>query len=123
MESVFVEGKVTRGRKLGRTLGFPTANIVLDYPLDVPDGVYRSRVWIEERVYDGMSNLGCNPSVGGCTRRLETYIFDFDGLLYDRMIRVELVEKIREEQCFDSMGALRRQIEEDRIEILRRIRS
>ncbi len=109
-----IEGVVRQGRHLGRELGFPTAN--LDVPQDLPldDGVYRSRAEVDGVVFDALSNLGCNPSVGGAERRLETHLLGFSGDLYGRRLRVELVDRIRGERCFASIEALRRQIEADR---------
>lgn len=109
-----VEGVVEHGRRLGRELGFPTANLDVAADLPLTDGVYRSRMTIEGRTYDGMSNLGCNPSVGGAERRLETHIFDFTGNLYGRQLRVELLEKIRDERRFATVEELRAQIARDR---------
>ncbi len=116
-----IEGVVIQGHQLGRTLGFPTANIVVPATLDVTDGVYRSRVQLEGVWYDAMSNLGCNPSVGGSERRLETHIFGYEGVLYGCRIRVELLEKIREERKFDSLDELRNQIARDRESVLAQI--
>ncbi len=109
-----VEGVVEHGRRLGRELGFPTANLDVAADLPLTDGVYRSRMTIDGRTYDGMSNLGCNPSVGGAERRLETHIFDFSGNLYGRRLRVELLEKIRDERRFATVEELRVQIACDR---------
>ncbi len=116
--SATVEGVVEHGRRLGRELGFPTANIAVGEAFEAEDGVYRSRVAIDGRTYDAMSNLGTNPSVGGAERRLETHIFGFAGELYGRTIRVELLERIRGERRFASVEELRRQIERDKAYIL-----
>ena len=113
-----IEGVVEHGRRLGRELGFPTANLGVPEDFPLPDGVYRSRAEIGGRRYDGMSNLGCNPSVGGRERRLETHLFDFCGELYGERLRVELLERIREERKFASVEELRSQIAEDRATIL-----
>lgn len=118
MERVVIEGVVEHGRRLGRELGFPTANIAVSGPVGAEDGVYGSRVEIDGRTYDAMSNLGCNPSVGGGERRLETHIFGFDGELYGRKLRVELLSKIREERKFDTIEELRAQIEADKKYVL-----
>ncbi|MBE6182301.1 MAG: FMN adenylyltransferase [Rikenellaceae bacterium] len=118
-----IEGVVIRGHQLGRTLGFPTANIAVSTALAVADGVYRSRVWLDGVCYDAMSNLGCNPSVGGSERRLETHIFGYDSELYGRCMRVELLEKIREERKFASVDELREQILRDKASVLARIES
>ena len=114
MERVLIEGVVEHGRRLGRELGFPTANLAVPETVTAADGVYRSRAEVGGRTYDAMSNLGSNPSVGGTERRLETHIFDFEGLLYGRLLRVELLEKIRDERKFDTVEDLRMQIEKDK---------
>ena len=74
MEKVIIEGVVEHGRRLGRELGFPTANVAVPDSVAAEDGVYRSRAEVDGAVYDAMSNLGRNPSVGGTARRLETHI-------------------------------------------------
>lgn len=116
-----VEGVVGHGRRLGRELGFPTANLAVAEDLEARDGVYRSRVEVAGRRYDAMSNLGCNPSVGRTERRLETYLFGFEGELYGVPMRVELLEYIRGERHFASVGELQAQIVRDRDEIWKRI--
>ena len=115
---MIVEGVVEHGRRLGRELGFPTANLSVPETVTAADGVYRSRAEVGGKVYDAMSNLGRNPSVGGVERRLETHIFDFRGELYGRRLRVELLEKIRDERRFASVEELRGQIARDKEYIL-----
>ncbi|CDC95897.1 riboflavin kinase [Alistipes sp. CAG:268] len=116
-----IEGCVEHGRRLGRELGFPTANLSVPDDLSLDDGVYRSRVEVAGRRYDAMSNLGRNPSVGGTERRLETHIFGFTGELYGCRLRVELLQRIRGERKFASVEELRSRIEQDREEILKSI--
>lgn len=111
--TTILEGEVTHGRRLGRELGFPTANIEVDDSLAIPDGVYVSRAEIAGRSYEAMSNLGCNPSVGGRRRRLETHIFGFGGELYGCRLRVELLRKIRDERRFATVEELREQLVRD----------
>lgn len=115
---MIVEGVVTEGRRLGRELGFPTANIPVPGGFPAEDGVYESWVETDGVRYHAMSNLGRNPSVGRTERRLETHLFDFVGSLYGRTLRVELGRKIREERIFSTLEELRRQIEKDKQEIL-----
>lgn len=117
MAAIVVRGVVRDGRHLGRKLGFPTANIELATDPGVADGVYRSVVVFSGRRYGAMSNLGCNPTVGGNVRRLETHIFNFEQQLYGEEIEVELREKIRDEMHFASVEELRRQIEADKMRI------
>ncbi len=123
MEPVVIEGVVEHGRRLGRKLGFPTANLSVAVELPLGDGVYASRTEIDGVRYGAMSNLGSNPSVGGRVRRLETHVFGFSGSLYGRRLRVELFEKVRDERRFASLDELRRQIEQDRDYIIKHIES
>ena len=104
------------GRRLGRELGFPTANLAVPETVAADDGVYRSRAEVGGRTYDAMSNLGRNPSVGGTERRLESYLFGFEGELYGRQLRIRLLRRLREERKFASVEELQRQIEADRRE-------
>ncbi len=110
---VVVEGVVIGGNRLGRKLGFPTANIAIDDDLAVENGVYCSKVFVEDEEYVAMTNVGVRPSVDGSRRLLETHLFDFDGLLYGLTLRVELYDKIRDEKKFSSVEELREQIAKD----------
>ena len=118
MAGVTIEGVVEHGRRLGRELGVPTANMAVPDSVTAADGVYYSRVEVDGTRYDAMSNLGSNPSVGGAVRHLETHIFGFGGSLYGRTLRVELVRKIRDERRFATIGELRAQIARDKEYIL-----
>ena len=118
MAGMTIEGVVEHGRRLGRELGFPTANMAVPDSVTAADGVYYSRVEVDGTRYDAMSNLGSNPSVGGAVRHLETHIFGFGGSLYGRTLRVELVRKIRDERRFATIGELRAQIARDKEYIL-----
>lgn len=118
MAGVTIEGVVEHGRRLGRELGFPTANMAVPDSVTAADGVYYSRAEVDGTRYDAMSNLGSNPSVGGAVRHLETHIFGFGGSLYGRTLRVELVRKIRDERRFATIGELRAQIARDKEYIL-----
>ena len=112
-----VEGVVIGGNRLGRKLGFPTANIAIDDNLAVENGVYCSKVYVEGEEYVAMTNVGVRPSVDGSKRLLETHLLGFDGLLYGLKLRVELIEKIRDERKFASVDELREQISKDSNEI------
>ena len=120
MDALVVEGIVTPGRQIGQTIGFPTANIPIDEGA-CERGVYRTQVQVEgiDEVFDAMSNVGYNPSVGGSELRLESHLFGFEGDLYGRRIWVQLVEKIRDEIRFDSVEELRAQLEKDKEIILK----
>jgi len=112
-----IEGRVETGDRLGRTIGFPTANIALADYLRPAAGVYAVRVGIEDgattRWFDGAANLGWRPTVGGKDLRLEAHLFDFDGDLYGKHLRVALIEHLRPEQRFDGLDALKAQIAAD----------
>ena len=112
-----LNGVVVAGNRLGRTIGFPTANMQLYEPLKlVPgNGVYFVKVRTLEKEYFGMCNVGCRPTVGaGNSRTIETHIFDFDEDIYGLDLEVTFVSRIREEVRFDSLDALRVQLEKDR---------
>jgi riboflavin kinase / FMN adenylyltransferase len=112
-----IDGRVDVGDKLGRTIGFPTANIDLaDYLRPAP-GVYAVRAGIEEggktEWHDGAANLGWRPTVGGKDLRLEAHLFDFSGDLYGKHLRVAFIERLRPEQRFAGLDALKAQIAAD----------
>lgn len=109
-------GKVFRNRQLGRTIGFPTANIHLtfEHKLIPAHGVYASRVQTNEGIFKGVTNIGVRPTVGRDSEvHIETHIFDFDKTLYDEVITIEVMKRLREEKKFDSVESLRMAIEAD----------
>ena len=108
-----IEGVVIGGNRLGRKLGFPTANISIDDDFAVENGVYCSKVVVDGEEYVAMTNIGVRPSVDGSKRLLETHLFGFEGLLYGLKLKVELYQKIRDEKRFNSVEELRLQIEKD----------
>ncbi len=108
-----VRGRVIEGQRLGRTLGFPTANLTLDDVLAPRIGVYAVRAIIDGAPRDGVSNYGRRPTTGAGAPLLETYLFDFDGDLYGREIDIEFVEFIRDERKFDGLEALKAAISSD----------
>ena len=110
---ITIEGVVRGGNRLGRKLGFPTANIAISDDFAVENGVYSSKVYVEGEEYVAMTNVGVRPSVDGSKRLLETHLFGFEGLLYGLTLRVELYDKIRDEKKFGSVEELRQQIEKD----------
>ncbi|MBS0479698.1 MAG: bifunctional riboflavin kinase/FAD synthetase [Proteobacteria bacterium] len=109
-----IEGVVQHGDKVGRTLGFPTANIDMANYLRPKFGIYAVRGRLSDgRVLDGAANLGVRPSFDPPKELLEPYFLDFDGDLYGQMIAVELIDFIRPEAKFDSMDALKAQMADD----------
>ena len=105
---------VISGKKIGRTIGFPTLNQVFRPGMLIPrDGVYLTRVIARGKRYFGMTDIGCKPTVGGIYRAAETHIFGFEGDLYGEKVRVEFLEFMRPEVRFESVELLRAQIQSD----------
>ena len=111
-----VEGTVVVGDRRGRTIGFPTANIALDGVMPPADGVYavmlRELGGAERTLLSGVANLGTRPTFNA-GRSVEVHVFDFDGDLYDKTLRVGFTHRIRGEQRFSGVEELRRQIKHD----------
>lgn len=120
---VEIESEVIHGRKIGRALGYPTANMSLEGYEDIERGVYRSEVDIDGVAYCAMSNVGIRPSVGGKELLLETHVLGFSGDLYGRVLRVRLVEKLRDEKRFASISDLKKQLTRDYEYISRFVRN
>ena len=109
-----ISGRVAYGQQLGRTMGFPTANIALKRNVVPVRGVFAVKMHgIDDECYEGVANIGFRPTVNGQVCQLEVHIFDFDGDLYGKLVEVELVAKIRDEQPFKSLDALKTQILKD----------
>lgn len=112
-----LRGVVVSGEKVGRTIGFPTANMELYDPLKIipADGVYSVFVQVLGKVYIGICNIGTRPTVGDNKERtIETHILNFDEDIYGLDIKIEFVDKIRNEQKFPSMEMLRTQLLKDK---------
>ena len=111
-----LKGVVVAGNRLGRTIGFPTANMKLYEPLKlVPGrGVYVVEVEVLGRKYRGMTNIGLRPTVGGSFTTIETHILDFDEDIYGLPLRITFLRRLRDEVHFPSLEALKRQLEKDR---------
>jgi riboflavin kinase/FMN adenylyltransferase len=109
----FIMGRVVYGRQLGRQLGVPTANIRLQRYRAALEGVYAVRVEGLDKDYDGVANIGVRPTVDGKEPLLEVHLFDFTGDLYGNLLSVRFVQKIRDEQAFDGLDALKAQIHQD----------
>jgi riboflavin kinase/FMN adenylyltransferase len=112
----FFSGKVVQGKQLGRTIGFPTANIQIEenYKLIPKNGVYSVKSIINNTTFYGMMNIGDRPTVNGEHQTIEVNIFDFETTIYNKIITIELLEFIREEQKFDSLEALKNQLNTDK---------
>jgi riboflavin kinase/FMN adenylyltransferase len=111
-----LQGQVVAGDRRGHTLGYPTANLALLHPRKVvpKNGVYAVRVCLSGgQYYGGMLNIGTRPTFEGHLQRIEVHLFGFDGDLYGQQLRIEFVERLREERKFDGIDALKRQLSED----------
>jgi riboflavin kinase/FMN adenylyltransferase len=118
-----IEGAVQMGRQLGRTLGFPTANVPLGDYVRPRFGIYAVRVRLPDgHRFDGVASLGINPTVALDEPRLEVWIFDFEGDLYGQVIETELVAWLRPEAKFDSLEALTAQVMQDAADAKRALR-
>jgi riboflavin kinase/FMN adenylyltransferase len=111
----FIMGRVVYGRQLGRQLGVPTANVRLQRYRAALEGVYAVRVCGLDRIYDGVANIGVRPTVDGKEPLLEVHLFDFDGDIYGKLLHVEFRAKIRDEQTFPDLAALKAQIGRDMV--------
>lgn len=109
-----IAGRVVRGRQLGRTLGYPTANLRLPHGTPPLSGIFATRVHgLAPAALPAVSSLGTRPTVGGVEPLLETHLFDFDADIYARRIEVEFVAKLRDEEKFDGLDALVAQMDRD----------
>ncbi|GAA4651200.1 bifunctional riboflavin kinase/FAD synthetase [Kistimonas scapharcae] len=108
-----ISGKVCHGQRLGRSMGVPTANIVLKRKSLPVRGVFAVRVHGLDQVYNGVANVGTRPTVAGQGARLEVHLLDYQGDLYGRRIQVEFLHKIRDEQSFPSIADLKAAIAND----------
>jgi riboflavin kinase/FMN adenylyltransferase len=121
-----ITGKVVQGKQLGRTIGFPTANIYVeeDYKLIPNSGVYVVECKIDNQFYFGMMNIGTNPTIENTdlNQKIEVNIFNFDTEIYDKSITVSFLKRIRSEQKFDSLESLKAQIAMDKMESLQFIK-
>ena len=111
-----LEGVVVAGNRLGRTIGFPTANMKLYEPLKLIPvrGVYAVQVDVLGQTYRGMTNIGVRPTVGGTVPTIETHILDFSEDIYGLPLRITFLRRIRNEVRFPSLDALKAQLENDR---------
>lgn len=110
-------GIVTKGDQLGRTIGYPTANIHIaeDYKLIPQNGVYIANCILNQQTVYGMMNIGNRPTVNGTIQTIEIHFFDFNQDLYDQKITVSLLKRMRNEQKFETLNALKDQLALDKL--------
>jgi len=107
-------GNVVAGTGRGVELGFPTANLDISQEQALPaDGVYAGWAYIDGKTYQAMTNIGRKPTFGSGDRTVETYAIDYNGDLYGRELKVDIIERLRDEKKFDSVEALKEQVAED----------
>lgn len=114
--SYSLEGNVIKGKQLGRTIGYPTANIEVEnsYKLIPQDGVYAVWVWYNKARFGGMLNIGNNPTIKDKGRSIEVNIFNFEKEIYTENLKIEFVSKLRNEEKFDGLDALKNQLHLDK---------
>jgi len=109
-----MSGRVAHGEKLGRKLGFPTANIFLHRRASPLQGIFVVEVYgLDKEPWPGVASLGTRPTVDGTRTILEVYLFDFDEQIYGRHIQVSFLQKLRDEEKYDSLTELKVQIQKD----------
>lgn len=111
-----IEGLVVLGKQIGRTIGFPTANIVVEeeQKLIPQNGVYLIEILLDNFTHQGLLNIGTRPTLGGTTRSIEAYILNFDRDIYGKKVKISLLQRIREEQRFENIDLLKIQLLKDR---------
>ncbi|GIW47434.1 MAG: riboflavin biosynthesis protein [Deltaproteobacteria bacterium] len=109
----YIEGKVKEGEKRGRKIGFPTANLDTDWELFPKKGVYATLAHVEGKRFESITNVGIRPTFNANQLLIETHIFDFNGDIYGKQIKIEFIERLRDERKFESASALAAQIAKD----------
>ena len=109
-----LSGEVIHSKKLGRTIGFPTANISIDENIIIPKvGIYATKVYVNGTIYYGATNVGYNPTVNGNKLSIETNILEFNDDIYGKIITIEFLERIRDEKKFNGIEELKEQLQKD----------
>ena len=110
-----LSGTVVKGKAIGRTIQYPTANLELseDYKLIPKEGVYVVKATIDTKTVYGLTSIGTNPTVGGTVKTIETYFLNFSGNLYEKKLHIEFLTHIRDGETFESMDALKKAIQSD----------
>ncbi len=109
-----VHGRVIIGSGRGIGLGFPTANLDIDSEQALPtEGVYATWTYIDDKAYQSMTNIGKRPTFGGSERTVEVYVLNYHSDLYERELKIDIIERLRGEKKFDTVDELKKQITED----------
>jgi riboflavin kinase / FMN adenylyltransferase len=110
----YVDGTIVEGKRRGRELGFPTANLETQNELVPPNGVYATIMTIDGVVHGGVTNIGLRPTFGETVPTVETHVLGYSGNLYGQTVRLAFVQRLRDERRFDDVDALRAQIDADK---------
>jgi riboflavin kinase/FMN adenylyltransferase len=110
----YVDGTIVEGKRRGRELGFPTANLETQNELVPPNGVYATIMTIDGVVHGGVTNIGMRPTFGETIPTVETHVLDYSGNLYGQTVRLAFVQRLRDERRFEDVDALRAQIDADK---------
>ncbi|MCL0094653.1 bifunctional riboflavin kinase/FAD synthetase [Dehalococcoidales bacterium] len=109
-----LQGRVITGARRGVELGFPTANLEINPEQALPaDGVYATWAYIDDQAYQSMTNIGIRPTFGGGKRIVEVYLLDYHSHLYGQELKINIIERLRDERQFDTAEELKKQIAED----------
>ena len=110
-----ITGKVVKGDGLGKKINYPTANIFIEetYKIIPKDGVYLVETIIEDKLFNGMMNIGHRPTIGTNVKSIEVHLFNFNEDIYGKVISIKMISKIRDEKKFSSIEALKEQLVKD----------
>ncbi|CAM3848499.1 bifunctional riboflavin kinase/FAD synthetase [Mucilaginibacter galii] len=121
----FITGKVIRGNQIGRQIGYPTANLLVEesYKIIPADGIFASTVEIDGQTYQGMSYIGHRPTINGMTRNIEVNIFDFNQDIYNQTVKMNFIHFVRHDVKFSSLEGLKEQLAQDKLDVLKLLNS
>lgn len=116
----FITGKVVRGDQIGRQIGYPTANIVIEerYKLIPSDGIFSAKINIKGRLYKGMAYIGSRPTINGMSRNIEINIFDFNQEIYNEQVSLHFYNYVRGDVKFNGLDELKVQLAQDKVDVL-----
>ncbi|SDT66976.1 riboflavin kinase / FMN adenylyltransferase [Mucilaginibacter mallensis] len=116
----YITGKVVRGDQIGRQIGYPTANIVIEerYKLIPSDGIFAAKINIQGKLYKGMAYIGSRPTINGITRNIEINIFDFNQEIYNEQVTLHFYNYVRDDVKFTGLDELKVQLAQDKVDVL-----
>jgi riboflavin kinase/FMN adenylyltransferase len=116
----FITGKVIRGNQIGRQIGYPTANLLVEenYKLIPADGIFAATVQLNNESFKGMAYIGHRPTINGMTRNIEVNIFDFNRDIYNQTLQMNFIHFVRHDVKFSSLEGLKDQLAQDKLDVL-----